>query len=463
MKKIKTRDIIFVCVGIAFLIFVGVSMNLSKKAGEKIAEEFYVNAKGQKWTLPDTPVYEFTASSGSYPKFLSGKIEPLKVKVGDTQKFTIRVASPSPIKSVKAITDTDTKTQELELQLVESKALSRSYFRNQPYLVNEQNELIINNTNATYAEKAIEQIVAKAEAQALVEYTYEGSWVVNDTHTKTYHTAFLALAENGDQNAMMLAWSDPVCSFGIDGSLQNDCRFSESIEGFDGGNMNLNGKTVTIESGGALVWNGGPAAGSATLTVDGTIVLSGGEIKQGALYFDDVDGDLWASDIAFEIPCEGDQPCPGKVRIKDSPSRPWNPDFETYPNGAIDCMDNEATVNPGAQYFDASGPNGWDYNCSGSIEGGWNEVELGSTPAVFTYVGVVDPNDERACSISTEWAEDGDGCDSRTERAPICDSSAIEICSDTGGFRPKEITTENGWFNSSNLRCIATEIRTYCR
>lgn len=308
MKNIKKRDIVFVVVGIAFLIFVGISMNFSKNMGEKIAQEFYVNAKGQKWTLPDAPVYEFTATSGSYPKFLSGKIEPLKVKVGDTQTFTIRIASPSPLKSVKAITETDTKTQELELTLLDSKTLSGNYFRNQSYLIDEKGELVINNTNATYAEKAIEQIVSKAEAQALVEYTYTGSWVVNDTHTKTYHTAFLAVAENEDKNSMTLAWSDPVCEFDNSGKLTSKdiipeggigCSFIAGIEGFDGGDITIpEERTLSVsgkisESEGTFIWNGGTEG--AKITVYGTIVLSnGGSIKQGKLYFKDTDNDTFA-------------------------------------------------------------------------------------------------------------------------------------------------------------------------
>lgn len=312
MKNIKKRDIVFVVVGIAFLIFVGVSMNLSKNMGEKIAQEFYVNAKGQKWQLPTDGKFEFTASSGQYPKFLSGTVDPLKVKVGDTQTFVITIASPTPLKSVKAITETDTKTQELELTLLESKTLSGNYFRTQPYLIDEKGELVINETNASYAEKAIEQIVSKAEAQALVEYTYTGSWVVNDTHTKTYHTQFTAETEKGEKNQMTLAWSDPICEFDEDGKLTNEdefpevgigCLFTAGIEGFDGGDITIpSGKTLAVSgvtsepvSEGTFIWNGGTEG--AKIIVNGTIVLSnGGSIRQGKLYFKDSDNDTFAGD-----------------------------------------------------------------------------------------------------------------------------------------------------------------------
>src|SRR3989344_3427736 len=344
IMKNNKREIVFMVLGVLFLIVVLVSMGVFKNLGQKVAEDFYVNAQGEKWTLPTEGTYEFTASSGSYPKVLAGKVDPLKVAVGDTQTMRVKVASPTPLKGVTAFIETDTKTMEVPLALVESKALSGDYFESQPYLINDKNELIINSAGSSYASDALKTLVSSAEAQAVAEYTFEGSWVVNDTHTKTYHTKFVAEAENGDKNQMTLAWSAPVCGFNRSGGLQGGgCAPTTGVEGFDGGSITIpEGTTLTLSGTATFVWNGKEDPGetrSVTVSNDATISIqnpSTAKISEGTLWFDaDLDNDTWPSNTEFiyVVPggtCEG---CQNPIRVKLSPARPW----ENPPQAGIDC------------------------------------------------------------------------------------------------------------------------------
>ncbi len=414
------RELFFILVGVAFLLFALFSTGFFRNLGKQAGEEFYVNAKGEKWTLPTEGTYEFTASSGAYPKILSGKIDPLKVKVGDTQTMTIRVASPVPMKSVAAFIETDTKTQEISLALVENKALSGDYFKSQPYLINDKDELIINKAGSSYAEKAMKQLVASAEAQSLVEYTFEGNWIVNDTHTKTYHTKFVAEDEKGNEAQVTLLWSDPNCNFNPDGVLLGGgCAFDNGIEGFDGGNVTIpDGATVGVNGSGTFVWNGNVDNSNRSLFIEtgGMILIQTGvtaQVKEGGLFFDvDSDGDTWPTDLALRYgtgeTCDG---CIAPIRVKLSPARQWN-----YPPGAgIDCADNVAETPeaadvhpqmPSEQKFfrsqiNGAPPNGlaWDYDCSSDETGGWGD-NVGTPPWVSNAYNIVSGGDDQGGTLS---------------------------------------------------------------
>ena len=183
---------------------------------------------------------EYTVSSeaDADPKFISIEINPLHVYVGDTQTFTVKVSSESGVESVTTSTELDTVTHELALEKID-------------------------NT------------------------TFEGSWVVYDTHVRDYRTEFTARSGSGSENSMTMAWSDPCAGVtqGVSSTLTNNCTVS-TVYGLDGGNLTLGGFTLTINSGGTWGFNPGT-----TVTVDGTLSKgTGGAIKKGYLFYQDCSG-----------------------------------------------------------------------------------------------------------------------------------------------------------------------------
>lgn len=474
----KQRMTLSVFVGVVFLVAVGFYLwggfmpKLANQSGE-----YYTNEKGQKWTLPEGE-YVFTVSGSGYPKFTGGIVNPVKVAPGDTQTFTVRVASPVPIKSVTAVTQTDTKTQELVLTLKESRALSGDYFKNQPYLIGDDNKLIINNGN--YAQSMVDKLVARAEAQALVEYTFEGLWVVNDTHTKTYRTKFIAKDEGGAGDEMTLAWSDPVCSFvdvlGV-GVLTASCTVTNGVEGFDGGDVTLGSSNFTVNLSGTsvFVWNGQEGRGI-TIPTGSKFVLGGGSIRQGPLYFKDADQDTYAQSAEMHYECL-DQ-CVPEIRVKDSPSRPWS--GLGLQNGGIDCKDvNEAdaiNVHPGqTRYFNipiaGTLPDGgeWDYDCSVSsgitITGGWGEYSGGNTWKDVVYPSLSGGSaggigiEEWSCIVGIDFTPIS--CGVFPYNPGTCDTTGAGVPAGFPGEIPTNIT--NGWMHSACTACIGTSVAGYCK
>jgi len=184
--------------------------------------------------------YSVSNAAGADPKFISVDINPLHVYVGDTQTFTVEVTSESGVESVTTSTELDTVTHELTLE----------------------------KTDPT---------------------TFTGSWIVYDTHVRDYRTEFTATSGSGSENSMTMAWSDPCygVSQGAASSLSANCTVS-TVYGLDGGNLSLNGFTLTINSGGTWAFNPGT-----TITTNGTITKgSGGTIKKGYLFYLPAAGDI---------------------------------------------------------------------------------------------------------------------------------------------------------------------------
>jgi hypothetical protein len=467
----KEKSTIAVVVGIAFLLVAGYYFwnglvpNVSNKLGE-----YYVNARGQEWQLPTDGEYRFTASSGEYPKFTGGVVSPLKVRVGDTQLMQVRIASPVALKSVKAVIDTDSKTQEIPLTMKESKALSADYFRSQPYLVSDEGTLIINKGNG-YAESVLNQLVSKAEAQALMEYSYEGAWVVNDTHTKTYHTKFVAEDINGDTATLTLAWSDPECVFDANGNLQGSCSPTTGVEGFDGGDLLLGDNTVNLTGNSTLVWNGDADHNASLRISSGAITLQTGstaKIKEALLWYNDVDGDTFTDDLGtMHYECL-DQ-CTPEVRVKDSPSRPWNPNIGELPNGGLDCHDDNANAFPGqtSYFINAIVDKDFDYNCDRTTEGGWASYDAGNGQTQTTEVfGVAEGGvgseflPSYTCTSGAIF-DANNSCSHVAYSVPTCDPRSI-----SGGVGvPDEVPSgvTNGWTALGCTICLGTDIAGYCR
>ncbi|MEK7630092.1 MAG: hypothetical protein AAB432_01770 [Patescibacteria group bacterium] len=243
------------------------------------------------------------------PKFVSGKIDPLNVHVGDTQKMNVAIESNSPLKRAWAEIQTDNTIITVDLRLISTK--------------NAENSLVIENV-------------------------YEGSWIVHDTHRATYRTTFFALDENGQTAKNVLAWSDP-CNFS-GGQLQTNCSYASGIDGVDNANMSFAaGTSITLSGTAQLVFNPGKS-----MTIgNGTINLgSGTSIKKSNMYYTDTDGDGHAPNATVNLS--------GGTRVYAA-------------SGTNDCYDsgtNASNVHPNQTSFftTARGDGSFDYDCNGQQE-----------------------------------------------------------------------------------------------
>lgn len=336
----------------------------------------YVNAEGQKWQIPKGD-YEFTVTSAEkYPKMVIGFINPLDVKVGDVQKMMIAVNSDAAMGRAWAEVETDNDTKTVELKLTGTSTVAAADMFKQPYLVDAKGFLIINDGKNSSAQDLVKIAEAKAP---IIQYRYEGEWTVADTHTKTYHTKFNVEDTAGRSDSMTLAWSDPVCNFDSGGNLIIGCNPSAGVEGFDGGDMHLNGKTITLGgSATKIAYNGGANGGINIGTGQITQITGGVSLVQTYMYFGDADGDLYAS--STEILTNSSPTWAGHVRLKDVAGNHTGWSSYQVPNTAsLDCDEYNNGVNPGITTYASStivdtggtsAKNGtWDYNCSGAIEG----------------------------------------------------------------------------------------------
>lgn len=104
----------------------------------------YINAQGQEWSIPKGE-YSFSVSGADkFPKFVTGFIDPLDVKVGDIQKMMIVVNGDVPIKRAWAEVETDTSTRTIELTLSATSTISMADILDKPYLVDEKGFLFFN-------------------------------------------------------------------------------------------------------------------------------------------------------------------------------------------------------------------------------------------------------------------------------------------------------------------------------
>lgn len=195
-----------------------------------------INAQNPDYDLDDEA--ELSVSSGGDPRFVSANITPLHVYVGQEQDFTVVLRGTTPLASVVAVSELDSQTVEIPLSYVSTA-----------------------NGNETWS----------------------GSWTVYDTHVRTYHTTFVARTQEGEENEMTLAWSDPCSGIvqGVNSTLSGNCTVS-SVGGLDGGNLTIpGGTTLTLNSGTTWAWNPGTS-----ITVNGQIAVNGtAELRKGYLFY----------------------------------------------------------------------------------------------------------------------------------------------------------------------------------
>ncbi len=339
----------------------------------------YVNAKGEEWAIPEGEMKFNTASAEVFPKIVTGIISPLDVKVGDVQQMLIAVNGDAPVRRVWAEVETDNDVKKVELNVTGTTTVSAADRMKQPYLVDAKGYLVVNDGKNN---SAFSDLVNVAEASApITQFTYEGSWKVEDTHTKTYHTKFVVEDSSGRLASTTLAWSDPVCLYtvaGGNGTLQAGCTLS-SLDGFDGGDVALGGQALTISTGGEFVMNSGKSVsiGSGSMNV----AASGAKIRLGVnLFLPDGDADGYAPDLTVTTSTAAT--VGGKVRLKDAlGTKIANTQYPATGGfiAGVDCNDSSNIVYPNNDNWYSNsnipaplGKNDirGDYNCNGSQEHG---------------------------------------------------------------------------------------------
>ncbi len=321
------RKSVLIILSILIVAGIGVLVQVYEPQGEQAEkpapeDKKLINEKGEEWgPLPEVADFTVSSKSDAYPVIVSGFISPLDVHVRDTQYMKIVVNGDAPLVEVLAEIETDNDIRTVPMELTESSALTEDIFNNRKYIINEDGELLINNSSI---KELVSGLFRKAEAQGVVQYTYEGEWVVEDTHVKTYHTTFVVRDELGRSNNFVMAWSDPctgIRSYGPGADIVTVSCALSAIEGVDAGNVTLNPDVnVTINTGGKFVWNDGYSItiGSGYFTLN-----EGGEILQANIYLTDGDGDNYAPNSIKALS--------GDIRMKDA-------------IGVTDCNDGDDDV-----------------------------------------------------------------------------------------------------------------------
>ncbi len=127
-------------------------------------------------TSAEASVYH--AQGSKYPKFLEVTMNPLDVKVGDTQKIIARVEDPAGIDRVEAKIDHDAGTDTVEL--------------------------------------------------ALTKEAWSGEWKVRSTHSETYRTIFIARNTKQEEKSLTVQDKDRLIVYG-----DNPVTFSYRISAPD--------------------------------------------------------------------------------------------------------------------------------------------------------------------------------------------------------------------------------------
>jgi hypothetical protein len=271
------------------------SVPLSSVKTPAQAREYYTNAQGKRWTID--PVADFTVSSapGAKISFLEGKIEPLKVSPGDTQRMRIVIQGVNGISSVIAEVETDHGTTTVELH--KTVLTNWTTIKNGALQVLSRQQALVYHNQAIKTD-ASSSLISPALAASGDKEIWEGSWVVKDTSIRTYHTIFIAKDSENNERNLVLAWSDPA-GWAAGGNVTATTSVSvSSVYGVDGGNLTIPaGTTITMLSGGNLIFNQTqyitlqPAVGA--FAAGNIVINAGGYIRSANVYYYDNDGDGW--------------------------------------------------------------------------------------------------------------------------------------------------------------------------
>lgn len=325
-------------------------------------------------TLPAGPVtYQIAQAATKLPGFVQATIDPLKVKVGQVQHFTVITNDPNPVVSVVATIVTDHKTVTVNLVSQGPAPLSMIVPRN--FIVGSDGTFASAPTGVPpYAVAGGRGThggnVAEAANAAALEF--KGQWTVEDTHNAEYKTTFTAKDSAGNVNSVTLQWSDPTpCSFDTGSgsgyttgnvALSASCDVGLSgyspVDGVESGNLSFSAAlTLQVDANATLVINSGYSISMA----NGTIAMASGAkiLLATDMCGTDADGDGYLKQSAWTAASS----C-ASVSLTSRASI-------TKQYGFNDCDDNNANVHPGqtAWFTSATTDTGsWDYNCDGSVE-----------------------------------------------------------------------------------------------
>lgn len=318
---------------VAFLVFIAVIFITALTFYSK----YPPTAEKAKDTRIPSGKQEYAVRQNDYakPQITKVSIDPPDVRVGHIQNLSITIISDSKSNLVTTETKTDHKTVTLLLGL------------------------------------------SKEEGS---EKTYAASWKVEDTHDGIYHTKFIVLDADGNQNEITIAWTDP-CGIqnGGDWMMTSDCTISET-DGVDNGDVTIQSGTLTLNA--PFIFNAGK-----TLTLSGGSILFNGssEIRKDKLWQIDADNDGVPANSTMFV--QDSAPTNGKRRYLLTTS-------------SIDCLDSNPNVpdTSGTFYSTDRGDGSFDYNCDTT-----EEKNAASRNVCGTYPNCFATASTPACGQSYAW------------------------------------------------------------
>ena len=389
--------------------------------------EVYTNKKGQTWTIEDKTDFTVSSAPGAKITFIEGKIDPLKVHPGDTQNMRIVVKADSGIKSVIANIETDNGINKIELKktgVVSVKDLNPLAFT---YPVDKNNQIQILSPQEA---KAYRQREIAAESNSLINAAqagtgerevWEGSWLVKDTSVKEYNTTFVATDSQGNQDKLVLAWSDPckdntnvdwrpnAGNIATPGNGNGTCSIS-SVYGIDNGNLTVTtGDQINLNDKAVLVFNTGK---SITIQPGGRIVINSSGGTKGMF----TKGYLWALDA------DNDHYAANDSRLyNNSSTTPPQAGYKrqnTLMSNTLDCYDNNLDARPGQTNFFTvqRGDGSFDYDCDGT-----------SKPQYAYYC-------DSPSYVTGYWYQDGTSGNPNGGSTLACKEEGDGTCEEFGGI-----------------------------
>ena len=362
LNKLDTKTFTFILTKISTSTLKSVSVvpiyktSSGKESSGNVADEFDVPKNKSLGTgdvvatgnfakngFSGTQLVEYAVSGGGdIIKFNYPSVNPLDVRVGQTQVFTIYVYSPNEIISVTSVTQLDTSTLNLDFTKTGDSG----------------------------------------------EYEiWSASWVVNDTHNTEYTTTITAKDSLGNEESIPLTWTDPYLNCGIglsdqgkDYPLESTCTLSPGeVGGVMGGVVTFgSGVILTLNAGSKFVTKGftfGGGGGSIATAADHSATI----YPSGYLYLNDGDGDRYADGTTLEYSASanlashvmanntlGTSDCnDGNGAVYVTKTCYPDADGDTYTSGSSSICTNSVCSSP-AGYRNAA--NGADCNdASGSI------------------------------------------------------------------------------------------------
>ena len=367
--------------------------------------------------------YGLSSSGEDLPEFRKAVVNPLDVYPGNNQTFTVHVYSPYNITEVTSVTELDTSTLYLNFNKIDEY---------------ESNDQIIE--------------------------VYSASWIVNDTHVKTYRTHVTAKDSQENENSVTLTWTDPCTGInhGYDSTLSVNCVVGVSeVSGLDGGSLTIaSGVTLTLNSGSVWAFNDGKS-----ITVTGTIAMSGGTIQKGNLFYTDADGDLVPPNSILFFSTSPTQA--GKIRAKDAG---W---------GTEDCHDGDVNIWQDVAGLSLDGDqDGWTADYPDTMCAGADEVIYGRTyyegaGGGFTLLvdsdklgtddcddgdggawnlRYVDSDSDGHCPDSNTYCVGDEGVESCTRYDDCCDSEANAYVGQTSYFTTERTTCGGYDYNCDDVQ-----------